>query len=129
MTGKDGTAAKFARISLWLVTLAFGLAITGAGATKFTSAASWLGLFAEWGYPPALSYLIGALEIVGGLAFFVPRFATYAGALISAIMLGAVVTLLANPGDMGPLVPVVNAVVFAAVAWLRRGDRWRFERA
>jgi hypothetical protein len=26
---------------------------------------------------------------------------------------------------MGPLVPVVNTVVFAAVAWMRRGKRWR----
>jgi uncharacterized membrane protein YphA (DoxX/SURF4 family) len=125
MTENDGTAAKFGRISLWLVTLAFGLAITGAGATKFTSSASWLGLFADWGYPPALSYVIGVLEIVGGLAFFVPRFATYAGALISAIMLVAVVTLVTHPGEMGPLVPVVNIVVFTTVAWSRRAVRWR----
>lgn len=125
MVENNGTAAKFGRILLWVVTLAFGVAMAVAGATKFTAAEWWIEMFAGWGYPPALSYLVGGLEFVAGVAFLVPRLATYAGALIAAIMLAAVVTLLAHPGDMGPLVPVVNTVVFAAVAWMRRGKRWR----
>ena len=125
MTENSGTAAKFGRIFLWLVTLVFGLAMAGAGATKFTSSASWLEMFAGWGYPLVMSYAVGVLEIAGGLAFLVPRFATYAGALIAAIMLGAVFTLLTHPGEMGPMVPIVNTIVFATVAWIRRDVRWR----
>lgn len=125
MNEHPGTAAKAGIIFLWIVTIAAGAGMALAGVTKFTSAEMWTGLFADWGYPAGFAYVIGALEVVGALAFFVPRFATYGGTLIALIMAGAVFTIVTNPTDMQLLVPGVNLVVFAAVAYLRRDVRWR----
>ena len=124
MSEHPGTAAKAGTILLWIVTIAAGAGMTLAGVTKFTAAEGWTQMFTGWGYPAAFSYVLGALEVVGGLAFFVPRFATYAGTLVALIMAGAVFTIVANQADMPLLVPGTNLVVFAGVAFLRRDLRW-----
>jgi len=121
----EGTGTKFRRILLWIVTIAFGLAMLLAGANKFVQPAAWIERFQEWGYPGALSYVIGGLEVVGAVLFFVPRLATYAGAVIAVIMCGAAFTLVMNPGTLGPpTIPLVNVIVFAGIAYARRGVRW-----
>ena len=124
MSEHPGTAAKTGTMFLWVVTIAAGGGMVLAGLTKFTSSEMWTGLFAGWGYPTVFAYVIGGLEIVGALAFFVPRFSTYAGTLIALIMGGAVVTIVVNQAEMPLLVPATNFVVFAVVAFLRRGLRW-----
>jgi len=124
MSEHPGTAAKAGTIFLWIVTIAAGAGMALAGATKFMSPDMWTEMFTGWGYPAAFAFVIGALEVVGALAFFVPRFATYAGTLIALIMAGAVFTIVVNQADMPLLVPGANLVVFAAVAFLRRDLRW-----
>ena len=122
----DGSARKVGRILLWLVTIGLGAAMVLAGASKFLMAEMWTTNFTSWGYPAAFSYVVGLLEVAAGLAFLVPRFATYAGALIVIIMAGAAVTLVMNPGPFGPpTVPIINIVGFAGVAWARRSVRWK----
>ena len=121
---EEGATGKFGKIVLWLVTIALGLAMIGAGSTKFVSAETWISMFEGWGYPAAFSYVIGVLEIVGAAAAFVPRFATYGATLVALIMCGAVFTLVTNPGEMGPLVPIVNVIGFGAIAYFRRNERW-----
>ena len=124
MSEHPGTAAKAGTIFLWIVTIAAGAGMALAGVTKFTSAGMWTEMFAGWGYPAAFAYVIGALEVVGALAFFVPRFATYAGTLIALIMAGAVFTIVVNQAEMPLLVPGLNLLVFGTVAFLRRDLRW-----
>jgi uncharacterized membrane protein YphA (DoxX/SURF4 family) len=124
MSEHPGTAAKAGTIILWIVTIAAGAGMALAGVTKFTSSDMWTEMFTGWGYPAAFAYVIGALEVAGALAFFVPRFATYAGSLIALIMGGAVVTIVVHQADMPLLVPAVNLTVFATVAFLRRNLRW-----
>ena len=125
---EHGAAEKFGKIALWLVTIVLGVAMIGAGATKFISSEMWIEMFAGWGYPAAFSFVIGALEIVGAAASFVPRFATYGATLVALIMCGAAFTVVTNPGEMGPLVPMVNIVGFGAIAFFRRGVRWTPDR-
>lgn len=124
MSEHPGTAAKAATIVLWVVTVAAGAGMILAGATKFIAADMWTGMFTEWGYPSWFAFVIGGLEVVGALAFLVPRFATYGGALVATIMGGALFTLVSNQVDMPLLVPTVNLIVFGAVAFLRRDVRW-----
>lgn len=125
MEERQGTGAKLGRVLLWIVTIVFGLAVLAAGATKFTSSASWLALFEGWGYPPAMSYLVGSVEVTAASAFFFPRFATYAASVIVVIMVGATLTLLTHPGQMGPTAPIANIIAFSLVGFLRRNERWQ----
>jgi len=121
----ETTSKKVGTILLWILSIGAGALMTLAGVTKFTASEMWLSNFETWGYPAASSYLIGALEVVGGLAVFVPRFATYGAGLVAVIMVGAAGTLLMNPGDMGPTVPLMNIIAFTMIAYARRGVRWK----
>lgn len=125
MSEEKSTAKKVGTILLWLLTIAVGLAMTLAGASKFFARDMWLGLFVGWGYPAVFSYVIGALEVVGGIGVLIPKYATYAASLIAMIMIGAAATLLLNPGDMGPATPIANIVAFSIIAFARRDVRWK----
>ena len=120
----ETTGQKFGTLLLWVVSIGAGAAMTLAGASKFLASEMWVTNFASWGYPAVFSYLIGVLEVVGGLSVFVPRFATYGASLVAAIMIGAAATLIMNPGEMGPTVPLINIVLFAGIAYFRREVRW-----
>jgi len=124
MNTEQADGSRMATIALWGVTIVAGASMTLAGVTKFASASMWVDLFVGWGYPPWLSFVIGALEIAGALAVFVPRFATYGATLVAVIMCGAAATVLMNPGDFPPAVPIANIVVFSIIAYARRGVRW-----
>ena len=120
-----GTTKKAGQIFLWVVTAALGAGMLLAGASKFMQPEMWVANFEGWGYPGVLVYVIGALEVGGALALFVPRLATYAGALIAMIMCVAAVTLIMNPGPLGPpTIPLINVIGFAGIAYARRGQRW-----
>ncbi len=122
---EGNTQGKLGKILLWVVTIAFSATMFVAGATKFVSPETWLAMFEDWGYPPQLSYLIGALEMAGAGTTLVPRFATYGAALVAVMMVVAAGTLITHPGEMGPTVPIVNVVAFSAIAVARARDRWK----
>ena len=85
----------------------------------------WTDYFSTWGYPAALAFVIGGLEVLGALALFVPRLATYAAGMIALIMCVAAATLIMNPGTLGPpTIPLVNVIAFSAIAYFRRNERW-----
>jgi len=122
---EDGTKKKVGQIILWVSTVAFGGLMLLAGATKFLQPEMWVENFEGWGYPGALAYLIGGLEMAGAVALFVPRFATYAGGMIALIMCVAALTLIMNPGTLGPpTIPLINVIGFTAIAYARRNQRW-----
>ncbi len=106
------------------MTVAAALAMGLAGASKFLAADMWDANFTQWGYSVGFKSLIGVLEVAGAILVLVPRYATYAAALVCAIMLGAVYTIFANDSDLGYAASVGNLVLFAIIAYARRGDRW-----
>ena len=118
------TAEKAKTALLWIVTVIGALGIAAAGVTKFASAEMWNGLFTEWGYSIGFKSLIGVLEVSAAALVLVPRFATYAAALVCAIMLGAVYTVIVNQSDLGIVAPMGNLVLFSVIAFARRNDRW-----
>ena len=89
------------QVGFWVLTMAIAVGIGVAGVTKFTQPERWRALFVGWGYPAWFSSVIGAAEVVGAVALFVPPVATYATGLLGVIMLGAFATLVTHPG--GPL--------------------------
>ena len=117
------TAQKAKTVLLWVVTVIGALGIAAAGVTKFASAEMWNGLFTEWGYSIGFKSLIGVLEVSGAVFLLVPRFATYAAALLCAVMLGAIYTVIANQSDLGIVAPMGNLVLFSVIAFARRNDR------
>lgn len=82
-------------LMLWILPVLTGLLFLAAGASKFAGPA-WPANFARWGFPNGFYLVTGILEIAGGLALIVPRFRMVAGAVLAAVMVGAVVTTLAH---------------------------------
>lgn len=122
---EQSLATKTKTVLLWVVTVVGALGMAAAGATKFTSAEMWNEMFTDWGYSVGFKSLIGALEITGAILVLVPRFATYAATLLVAIMIGAVYTVVVSQSDLGVAAPMGNLVLFAIIAFARRGARWK----
>ncbi len=113
---------RIATTALWLVIIFEALAMGAAGGGKFVGS-HWQSLFVEWGYPVALSYLVGAAEVVGAILLLFPRLASYAAGGLAIIMVGAVVTQLKHPGAGGWFAAAVHlalVVVIGVARWPRR---------
>ena len=79
-------------------------------------------MFDEIGSGQWLRYLVGALEVAGGIGVLVPRLSVLAAAGLALLMVGATVTNL-TVLDAPPWSPLVLLVLAALVLWagLRRG--------
>lgn len=82
--------------------------------------------FAHFGYAPWFMYAVGALELLGGLALLLRRFAAPAALPLAAVMVGAAAShLRAGDGVAMALPALVLLALLALVAFARRGDAWR----
>jgi hypothetical protein len=70
-------------------------------------------------------YIIGALELAGAIAMFIPRLTGLAAACFVALMVGAVIATLAAGGGAIVAFPATVGVVAAVVAWGRRDSTRR----
>jgi putative oxidoreductase len=79
---------------VWGLAILLAVVFVRAGITKLggPSASGWAGRLAHWGYPPYARYVIGALEILGGLGMLIPRYRRAAAAILVAVMIGALCT-------------------------------------
>src|SRR5262245_11562616 len=82
---------KLGRILIWLPQIALAAMFVTAGMGKFTGTL-WARMFARWCYPDHFYLVIGAAEVLGGLALLVPRFAAPASLMLIVIMIGAGLT-------------------------------------
>jgi uncharacterized membrane protein YphA (DoxX/SURF4 family) len=76
-------------------------------------------MFARLGMGQWFRYLTGTLEVIGAVALLVPRATFYGAALLTIVMIGAIVTHLAVLGG-SPIPALVLLVIVAIVAYLRR---------
>jgi len=107
----------------WILTLLLAVLMAGPGSQKFTSP-TWERMFRTWGYPDGFYLVIGAVEVVGGIALLIPRLASYSAIMLSIVMLGASATQILRGGRNG-VGEIVFAALLAALAWIRWRDRWR----
>lgn len=107
----------------WILTLLLAVVMVGPGSQKFTSP-TWERMFRTWGYPDGFYLVIGAVEVIGGLALLIPRLASYAAIVLSIVMIGAAATQVTVGGRDG-VGEIVFATLLAAIAWIRWCDRWR----
>jgi putative oxidoreductase len=79
------------RIAVWGCQAALALMFLLAGSAKFVRP-MWARMFDRWGYPDHFYLVIGALEVVAGVALLVPRLAAPAALVLIVIMIGAGLT-------------------------------------
>ena len=108
---------KAAFIFIWLVQALMAVVMTGSGVQKFTNPA-WERMFRVWGYPDYFYVVIGVIEVIGGVALLVPKFATPAAVVLMVVMVGAGITQVTNGGSgVGEL---VFFTLLGVIAWARR---------
>jgi uncharacterized membrane protein YphA (DoxX/SURF4 family) len=104
-------------IVVWLLQILLAAAMTGTGLDKFTSPA-WERMFRRWGYPDHFYLVVGAVEVIAGLALLVPRTASAGAVVLIPVMIAAAITQIARGGRNG-VGEIVFAVVLTVIAWAR----------
>jgi putative oxidoreductase len=110
-------------VLLWAVQVVTALVFLFAALGKFTADPQVMATFDALGLGAWFRYLIGALELLGVVALFVPRLAGLAGLAFAALMVGATITQLAV--HLSPALPIVVLALSAVVAAGRRASTRR----
>lgn len=113
---------KLRRVAVWIVSILLAAVFVGVGVSKLqgTPAARWAERFVHWGYPSPASYVVGVLEILGGIGLLVPRLRPAAALILSAVMIGALATHLLNGEWPRVVPPLVLGGLASIVYWLDR---------
>jgi uncharacterized membrane protein YphA (DoxX/SURF4 family) len=112
---------KGANIALWVLQALLALAFVGAASGKLSGKPEMVALFDAVGIGQWFRYVTGLLELTGALLIVLPRTKFFGAALLSLVMVGAVLThlfILHNP----PTAPAVLLVLAGVVAWARRAE-------
>ena len=82
------------RAAVWVCAIFLAVAFVFVGISKLEgpSAIRWIERFVHWGYPANTQYVIGVLEILGGLGMLIPKWRRAAAAILVAVMIGALGT-------------------------------------
>jgi uncharacterized membrane protein YphA (DoxX/SURF4 family) len=94
------------------------LMFVAAGARKFTSP-MWQRMFERWGYPDGFYLVIGAVEVLAGLALLIPRIAAPAALVLIVIMIGAGATHVLHAEQRRLPQIVIMSLLLALVAYGR----------
>ena len=82
------------RAAVWVCAIFLAVAFVFVGILKLEgpSAIRWTERFVNWGYPANTQYVVGVLEILGGLGVMIPKWRRVAAAILIALMIGALGT-------------------------------------
>lgn len=104
------------------LSVVLSLVFLASGGAKLAGLEFEVVAFERWGYPLWFMYLIGVVEVAGGIGLLVSRLSALAGAGLATMMTGAMATHVMH-AEWGML--VAAAVIFtlsAARAVIGRGD-------
>lgn len=104
-------------VVLWIVQVITALGFLLAALGKFAGDPQITATFDAIGFGDWFRYLIGALEIAGAIALFVPRLVGLAGLAFVTLMVGASITQLVIGESV--VTPLILLVLSAVVAWGR----------
>lgn len=114
---------RAATVALWTLQVLLGLMfIVGSGAPKLFGDAYAIQIFADLGTGQWLRFVVGVLEVAGGIGLLVPRLAGLAAACLVALMVGATGAQLFFLSEGFWYTPVILGVLLGIVAWVRRGE-------
>ncbi len=111
---------KARNIVTWVLQVLLGLEFILAGQAKFTRSDVWAREFNQWGFPDNFYLVIGALELIGAILIFIPRFASKAALGLGVIMIGAAITHAIHGESSRIIVTVIIAGVCGLVFYLRK---------
>lgn len=82
------------RAAVWTCAIFLAVAFVFVGILKLEgpSAVRWTERFVQWGYPANAQYVIGVLEILGGVGVLIPKWRRAAAATLVVLMIGALGT-------------------------------------
>ena len=106
-------------IGIWLPTVLLGLLFVMQGVMKLSGMPAWIERFRGYGYPDDFVFVVGAVELLGGLMLFVPRLARFGSAALGVVMLGAAVTHLLQAEIGNAIFTFILALVFGAITRVR----------
>ena len=92
-----------------------------AGGKKCLGQEAQIDSFFRWGYPIWFLYVIGAIELVGGISLLIPQLRFFAILILSVTMIGASMTHF-RAGEMAAVpVPFILLVLLLILAWTMGG--------
>lgn len=119
------TTTRTANVGLWTLQVLLAAVYAFSASGKLTADAQNVAGFEAMGLGTTGMYVIGALELAGAIAMFVPRLTGLAALCFVALMTGAVILTLAIGGGALAAIPATVGVVAATVAWGRRDSTRR----
>jgi hypothetical protein len=106
--------------ALWTLQVLVAAVYAFSAFGKLTAEAQNVAGFEAMGLGMPGMYIIGALELAGAIAMFIPRLTGLAALCFVALMIGAVTITLAIGGGILVVLPAVVGVLAAIVAYGRR---------
>ena len=111
-------------VLLWILQVVTALAFAVAALGKFTGSPEMVATFHSIELGDWFRYLVGALELAGAVAMFVPRLTGLAALCLAALLVGALMVQVFVVGS-GAAAPVPLLVVSTLIAWGRWGSTRR----
>jgi DoxX-like protein len=125
MTTTRPATARVANVGLWTLQVLLAAVYAFSAAGKLSAEAQNVAGFQAMGLGNTGMYIIGALELAGAIAMFVPRLTGLAATCFVALMIGAVIATLGIGGGAMAAIPATVGVIAAVVAWGRRDSTRR----
>ncbi len=116
---------RAAHVGLWTLQVVVAAVYALAAVSKLGGDPQTIAMFELMGLGTAGMYIIGALELAGAIAMFVPRLTGLAATCFVALMIGAVGFTLAIGAGAFVAMPATVGVLAAVVAWGRRDSTRR----
>lgn len=120
----DARPGRARTITLWTLQILLGVFfIVASAAPKLVGQRYAVEIFDEIGWGQWYRYLVGVVELAGGIGLLIPRLAGRAAAGLAVLcVLAAATQLFQLDGASGTPFPLALAVVFAGIAWARRDE-------
>jgi putative oxidoreductase len=111
-------------ITLWAGQIILGLFfLVAAGVPKLIGDQVAVDMFDTIGIGQWFRYLVGALEVAGGIGLVIPRLAGLAALGLVGVMVGATFTsIFVLDAGLASITPAILGVLAALVAWARRSE-------
>ncbi len=104
-----------------MLQILLGVAMVGAGAAKLAGEPAMVQLFEDIGSGQWMRYLVGVLEVAGGIGLLIPRVRVWAALGLLLLMIAATVTNLAVL-RIDTTFSAIYALVACAILLLRRRE-------
>ncbi len=105
---------------VWAGAVFLAVVFVYVGLSKFRGASGWTERFGRWGYPANTAYVVGVLEILGGLGVLIPRWRRAASLTLGVLMTGALCTHLVHAEFPRVIPPLVLGGVAFLMYWSQR---------